>query len=329
MSEMPHYEYFHDVETRAMIAECGFRVAEYLHDEQVGSLVLVDQAARNLHIPIRGAWDLEYPDEAKPTTYFLNPDGFYTPDIHDTIDYTAREHKMAYSRQGLTYSEYMLDQLFDPYSSVDTERRALRAERRDLTVDRRHEIASQLTPLAGKAIQRDSQFNGKVLVLDACRHTGRAAEGIVRALRDIGVIDVRTGVVNNIRNRGDDPDFIVFGNDEIEDACKPFGTQSGMARTAEMVPRMISTTLSDQAIQAKRELHAMVHDFTNLRDVFSAQAHQRQELRTFPADVQALLEDVFGREVRLREVRSEGLGMRLILPWSESSDARPTDEQDD
>lgn len=317
------YETFRDPETQAMIAECGYRVADYMHQEQIGSLVLVDQAARNLHIPIRSAWNLEYPSDPKPTVYFLNPDGFLVPDIHDDTDYIGREHKMEYTRRGMAYGDYMFERMLNPFINIDAKERAFHARATDLQTNRRDEIAQELTGHIAQAIPKDERFNGRVLVLDACRHSGGAVEGITRAIRDVGVIDVRTGVVNNILNRGDDPDFIVFDDSEIKDDCKPFGIQSGLQRTDQMLPKLSPGGLDPNAKQAKRELHNLAKHLPELRDRFNDQRTQRKQIETLPRDVQALLDTILGETVRF-DMRLLGGRDFIILSGSAEDGAANT-----
>lgn len=297
MSEIGPYQYFPDPAERAMIAECGFRVAEYLHDEQIGSLVLVDQAARNIHIPVRDAWEIEYPDEQKPTVYFLNPDGFLSPDIHTDTDYAQALSKAMIQRTGITQHDFLLAAALLPEIQDEIKLGGQIARAHDAETDRRHEIAVGLTSLASATIPRDEQFNGRVLVLDACRHSGGSTEGIARALRDIGIIDVRTGVVNNISNEGEDPDLVVFDDNEIEDVCKPFGIQLGLDRTPTLTSGVTPDGLHKYAKLARVELHAMREELPELRTAFANQARQRQEAAQLPPDIRSMLSDVFGDSV--------------------------------
>lgn len=316
---MGRYETFPQLETQAMIAECGFRVAEYLHDEGMGSLVLVDQAARNLHIPIRAAWDYQYPDETKPSVYFLDPGGFMTPDIHGQGHYIHREHKMEYTNRGIRYGQYMIELMLDPFLGVEVESRALRKMLDDFHPGRRAEIASEATTLVARTAQQDERFNGRVLVLDACRHSGASAEGIVRALKDIGVVDVRSGVVNNIRNKRFEPDYIVFDDTEIEDVCKPYGTQSGIDRTEQMIPRISTRGLSHEARQAKRDLHRMSKELPELRAKFAGISEGRELTNELPPEIIEMLMNSLGGKVDLRTVIIGKAGS-LILPLTCSTE---------
>ncbi|TXG76350.1 hypothetical protein E6P97_03750 [Patescibacteria group bacterium] len=309
------FRYFSDPAERAMIAECGFRVAEYLHEEQIGSLVLVDQAARNIHIPVRDAWDIAYPEAAKPTVYFLNPDGFLSPDIHTDADYAQVLSKAMIQRTGMTQHDFMLSKALIPKLADDIMHGAQLVREHDTQGDRRHEIAAQLTDLAAIAIPRDGHFNGRVLVLDACRHSGGSTEGITRALKDIGIIDVRTGVVNNTRNETEDPDFVVFENDEIEDVCKPFGPQLGLGRTPDLVSESTAAGLHEYARMARTELHHMKSELAELRETFAEGVRQRQETARLPMDIRSLLGEIFGSNVVIEAVDG------LLLPRPGENDS--------
>jgi hypothetical protein len=97
-------------------------------------------------------------------------------------------------------------------------------------------------------------------------------DGITTALRDINTLDVRTGVVNNIRNRTvDNPDFVVFDDYEIKDVCKPFGPQEGLVKgdgrsqVVSVGPRGLS--YNDRL--ARVELHEMMRNGAALRRQFN------------------------------------------------------------
>jgi hypothetical protein len=269
MSEMPRYEFFREPETRAMIAECGFRVAEYLHEEQIGTIVLVDRAARNLHIPVRSAWQESYPDEPAPTVYFLNPDGFLSPETHGEAGYTKVVIKEQAQKSGLSSGEQHQVINNSVLRSLHALARIHRRMRDDRVANRGYFHAAELTGLADTAIRQDDRFNGSVLVLDACTHSGGSLKGIADTMRRIGISDVRTGVVSNVSNMGHDVDYIVFDNLSAPVSCRPFGPQDGIYETGGKIPTIAGTGLHPTAKQARRELHQMSQNLGKLRETYS------------------------------------------------------------
>lgn len=74
--EVNNYQFFKASESRRDIFEIAKGVSEYLHENNVNQLVLIDRAARPAHVAIREYWKTIYPDEDVPKIYFVNPDGF-------------------------------------------------------------------------------------------------------------------------------------------------------------------------------------------------------------------------------------------------------------
>lgn len=266
------FQYFADPTDRAMIAECGFRVAEHLHDERIGSLVLVDRAARNLHIPIRAAWEVEYPGEPKPSVYFLNPGGFLNPRLHTVDTYGKMLLKQQAQDKGIPSQEEYHQTTKSIVKTLRVAHKARKLMYTDLLHNAELRHASELTALADTAIKNDPNFNGRVMVLDACTHTGSSLSGIAETLRAIGVIDVRTGVVNNTSNHGHNVDYVAFSDEYAPLACRPFGEQTGILLSTDKVPAISSDGISNDARQARRELYTMCEDISGLRETYTEDA---------------------------------------------------------
>ncbi len=284
--EIGDFEYFRDPNERAMIAECGYRVADYLKQEGIGTLVLVDRAARNLYIPVREAFRDQNPDARLPGVYFLNPSGFICPDTHDQISYNSRA-LVSLLESAETLQEAVSSVRKHPMTFAGAMASGAWKRQQDKLTDKRAKIDEKLTPLFAQAVEHDDSFNGSVLVLDACWHSGSSVKGIAQSLRNIGVIDVRTGVVNDIRSA----DFVVFEDYEIEDDCKPFGTQRGLTKgEGEKLTSSLASWkgLSDDARLARRELHLLMQQGQELRDDF---AESRQADLKVTGHIKRLLGD--------------------------------------
>lgn len=313
--EPSEFQYFADPDVRAMIAETGFRVADYVAQEDIGSIVLIDKAARNLYIPIREAQKQTTPDQ-KTGIYFLNPAGFLSPEVHDVADYAKRRLNTVSEVVGLDSAVAFRIAGDDP----DIKRTFFAHGALDMLDDKdrggRMDVASRFTPLFAKAVKRDSTFNGRVLVLDACRHAGGSQNGITNALKDVGVIDVRSGVVNSISNESvEEPDYVVFDGDEIEDRCRPFGIQEGLLKGGnDMVVEVSEEGLSTLSRLARKELYRIMADGLQNREQFTDFAERlrsRQALNSDPI-ARMILRDIFGVDADSVDIIEFGDGGVII-----------------
>jgi hypothetical protein len=297
-SQPPQYEYYDSPEARAMIAECGFRLASYIQQEDIGSVVLVDRAARNLYIPIGEAYSQLGGDVYKaPRFYFLNPAGFMSPQQHDMTDYTTRAVQAESEKAGI--SEHAMIKRVHRSNRLygKVMRKAEDSFVDDVKDGGQYHVAKKLTTAFDEAIKKDGRFNSRVLVVDACMHSGGSLRGITTALKDIGVIDVRTAVVNAQRNRTTyQPDFLVFGNQEIVDRCKPFGPQEGIQKGdgASLISTLAKDGLSQQARQARKELHMIMKQAPELRQNFAQS--QSQDHWQLPRAMSLLMDAIFSQE---------------------------------
>ncbi len=75
--EVFDYKNFDMPESRRDLFEVAKGVSEYLIENNINQLVLIDRAARPAHVAIREYWKNVYPDKNIPKIFFINPDGFY------------------------------------------------------------------------------------------------------------------------------------------------------------------------------------------------------------------------------------------------------------
>ena len=72
------YDFFaREVERNELFEYCK-KIAEYLHDNEIPSLVIIDRSSRPVYIGVKEYWRFKYPDENPPNIYFMNPSGFKT-----------------------------------------------------------------------------------------------------------------------------------------------------------------------------------------------------------------------------------------------------------
>lgn len=70
------YEFFEDAIERQELFDYCKKVAEYLHDEGIADLVIIDRSSRPVYIGVKEYWRHAYPGEKSPNMYFMNPNGF-------------------------------------------------------------------------------------------------------------------------------------------------------------------------------------------------------------------------------------------------------------
>lgn len=230
MSYAEDFEYFVTPEVRGMIAETGFRTADYLLEQEIGSVVLVDNSARNMHVPIREAYRQLSPDTELPSIYFLNPMAFISPDVHSLTDYDKRALNLEAEKQDVSLTEMIRIAGFNPRLGVEIAQSVDRQYGFDQITDKRRMIAARMTPLVDKIIKCDPRFNGRVLVMDACSHSGASLNGITTALQDIGITEVQKGAVVSDPRERSSLDFAAFRSSETDFTCPPFGHQDGLLK---------------------------------------------------------------------------------------------------
>jgi len=72
----PKYEFFPYADERQEVFEYSKKIAEYLREEKVPNLVIIDRSSRPLYIGVREYLKAKYPDEDIANVYFMNPKGF-------------------------------------------------------------------------------------------------------------------------------------------------------------------------------------------------------------------------------------------------------------
>lgn len=74
------YNFFTNSIERNELFEYSKKIAEYLHDEKIPNLVIIDRSSRPLYIGVKAYWRYKYPEQKAPNIYFMNPSGFKTED---------------------------------------------------------------------------------------------------------------------------------------------------------------------------------------------------------------------------------------------------------
>ncbi len=70
------YTYFSNPERRKYAYELSREIAQYLHDQNIPNIILLDRSARTAWVGIDQYWKSNYKGEKRPNIYFINPDAF-------------------------------------------------------------------------------------------------------------------------------------------------------------------------------------------------------------------------------------------------------------
>jgi hypothetical protein len=74
--EVTNYYFFDNPQSRRDIFEIAQNVSQYLYENDINQLVLIDRSARPTYIAIQEYWKIIYPNKKIPKTFFINPNGF-------------------------------------------------------------------------------------------------------------------------------------------------------------------------------------------------------------------------------------------------------------
>jgi len=225
-------------EEAACMASYAEKTVEYMHQEGVGAIALIDGAARPFAYPLMKAWHERSNDQpdapARPPILFINPQGFEP------------------SRKG-----NLLAALSAPIKSLIKGDRLESALKRRRSDDIQADLPKQLPELY-------AQRNQPVLIFDACLHSGKTAEPILDGLSKAGFTDVRFGVVYckpSSRVGSRKPDVILAAKEPIG-ACYPFGIDK-------LIEKTYATAHSRVTEKPKRQLAGAVLR-ANLKEALAA-----------------------------------------------------------
>lgn len=54
----------------------SYRLSNYIHQEEINSVMFIERSARPAYLGIRKAWDILFSDQELPSLYFINPRTF-------------------------------------------------------------------------------------------------------------------------------------------------------------------------------------------------------------------------------------------------------------
>lgn len=172
-------------------------LGEYCIDEQIDDVVFMDRSARSIWNTLSEYLNLAHPDERKPRFHFISP---------DVINALGGNRSANVGQKAL----------------------AAIANGRNRRMARK-EFAFTDNDLLNRQ-------DARVLIMDACVHTGQSLKAAKQFLNHLGISDVKTGAFT-VDSRGRsllvDLDFS-FTDDEYMLGCRPYGNDPGL-RKAESI----------------------------------------------------------------------------------------------
>lgn len=165
LREANPYDFFRTERARKELFEYCEKLAEYLHDQNIADIVLVDRAARPVWIGLKEYWRAKYPNIPMPGIYFLNPKGFRT--VENTTPWQEDE---------IRYKSMSKDELVEWGTNKTT--LMVTSELREVY---KHLLEDKEKP---------------VVVFDSCLHEGETMQPVIETLKLVGFQDLRVVVVN-------------------------------------------------------------------------------------------------------------------------------------
>lgn len=227
--QAPTYEYFDNRHERHDIYEFCKELGRYLEKHKVPNIIFLDRSARLAWIGVDEYWNQHFKDTPKPHFYFVNPGGFRRTKNGLMVD----PHEI-----GSFLSELM-----------ETGRPPIQKTEEDI-IERFMTVYPDLT----------KDIDKPLVVFDTCAHTGKTLQPVLDILEKVGFEDIRTITANT-------PDY----SSEIEPAavidtrthlrsCYPFGEDSLVAKTKDVVSK--PDPQGDQYLgnQARQEIRSIIRE---------------------------------------------------------------------
>jgi hypothetical protein len=197
--------FFENPESRKEVYEFSAAIAEYLKQESITNLVIVDRSSRPLYIGVIEYWRKKFPGESRPNIYFVNPKGFKSSDAQSNSE-LLKANSIGRNKGDIDESIYLA-----------------RAQQ-----DIKDEFISSYSKLYE---DRDNP----VLIFDTCIHSGDTLASVVDIFEQLGFEDARVGSVNQARPESKvQTDFHITDLDPKK-GCYPFDRDRMIEKTFEHV----------------------------------------------------------------------------------------------
>lgn len=220
------YEFFPSAaERKELVTICG-RVAEYLHDNHIANLVLLDRSARPAYIGIREMWKQKYPDQPLPGIYFVNPTGFNSTE--ETRGSRVRE-------------------IIDDSAWKGTDIGSARDIRSEDEIQKDFQQTYQRL-LANK--------DKGTLLFDTCVHSGDSFKPVLETFKSMDFKNLKVGVVGDDMNMSNiKPDLVAVSGQPLG-VCYPFDRDRMIGRRLDSVTSARNTNSSERekSVRLRKEI---------------------------------------------------------------------------
>lgn len=199
------YKFFHSEQGRKNLYILTKRLCEFMREQGVASLILLDRSARPLYAGVKEYYAQAHPGQASPHIYFMNPLGF-----------KSKEH----------LHEWDNLQLMTRFEDGDLDSRIEHL--------RSKEDIKQEVERAYSQLMRDR--HQPVMIFDTCIHSGTTLAPVVSLLKEVGVDDIFTGA-GHFNFKGLSLDAVRLVPDMVTHrsgsgiGCHPFGLEATVRQT--------------------------------------------------------------------------------------------------
>jgi hypothetical protein len=256
----------------------SMHTADFIHNNGISTVVLVDTSARNARHPIQKGLEELYPDE-KVDFFFLNPNGFVDPAALDEMSSMSYDLREDFDKAGLDIDrDKNIDAIIEGIGLEKTHALGVlqaydHGKIQDgIPVGKRLNIEFMRETVDRLKKVRDVNESGNVLIFDQCMHQGLTLRLCKKILEEaFPSRQFYTGVVDYApASTSFKPDFVVLQPEYYEPVgCRYFGTYSGASILGEV--ETDKKRLRDPSIEAayiRRKILSICQG-TNFSDLIS------------------------------------------------------------
>lgn len=224
--------FFRYAEDRKEVFEFSKSIAEYIKENKIKDLVIIDRSSRPLYVGFMEYWKKVYPQEPMPKIFFVNPKGFKDKDTMD-----------AEALIDVDMEAYRKDDITESIGSARSEK----------------EILAEFEKAYPKLM---ADKNEPILVFDTCIHSGDSLYPVTQALKKLGFKDTKIGAVNpSPKEAKVSTDFFITKQDP-EMGCYPYDRDRLIEKTFEHVysKRTDDDEKRNMGIELRKEIKKIMEE---------------------------------------------------------------------
>lgn len=230
------YRYFKTPERRRDIYEFSKGVSNYLYEENIPNIVMIDKSPRALWVGIDEYWKTHFVGTPCPNIYFLNPKGF------DFVKKTIEEKNI-------------------PENFIALDRLILQATGTSILSREFGNAENVIKEEFEKKYQVLNQDKDKpIAIFDNCIHTGETLSPVLHFLDKQGYADIRIVIgetSNDFSHIHIDKDF----TDKVKlQACSAFGIDSGVSDGDGIVSDFDETSDREDVVMCRKEIRRIIQE---------------------------------------------------------------------